>query len=193
MEDKKPILNFRGATPLKTVSINQHLKQPAMNNQLTIEDRVMKRNLSPKYRFTQHNHFQIIDILEEYRIKFNIDKREFSNMAGLSVDHYSNVSSYNARFSIRSYASYRDAIIKLKNSNEQKPVYTPSTTPVEKTTESKPLYIPNPNQSHLKITEDMVKMFLNSNNGEEICINFLKATGKYKISKSEVITNWVEL
>ncbi len=73
MEDKKPILNFRGATPLKTVSINQHLKQPAMNNQLTIEDRVMKRNLSPKYRFTQHNHFQIIDILEEYRIKFNID------------------------------------------------------------------------------------------------------------------------
>jgi len=169
MEEKKPILNFRGATPLKTVSINQHLKQPAMNNQLTIEDRVMKRNLSPKYRFTQHNHFQIIDILEEYRIKFNIDKREFSNMAGLSVDHYSNVSSYNARFSIRSYASYRDAIIKLKNSNEPKPVYTPSTTPTQA-----------PSTNNVELTAEM-------------CINFLKATGQYKISKSEVTTNWVEL
>jgi hypothetical protein len=169
MEEKKPILNFRGSVPLKTISINQHLKQPAMNNQLTIEDRVMKRNLSPKYRFTQHNHFQIIDILEEYRIKFNIDKREFSNMAGLSVDHYSNVSSYNARFSIRSYASYRDAIIKLKNSNEPKPVYTPTPTPTQA-----------PLTNNVELTAEM-------------CINFLKATGIYKISKSEVTTNWIEL
>lgn len=165
MEEKKQILNFRGSAPLKSVSINQHLKQPQMNTQLSIEDRVMKRNLSPKYRFTQHNHFQIIDILEEYRIKFNIDKREFSSMAGLSVDHYSNVSSYNARFSIRSYASYRDAIIKLKNSNEPKPVYTPT---------------PTPSTNNVELTEEM-------------CINFLKATGLYKISKSEVTTNWVEL
>jgi len=169
MEEKKPILNFRGSVPLKTISINQHLKQPAMNNQLTIEDRVMKRNLSPKYRFTQHNHFQIIDIIEEYRIKFNIDKREFSNMAGLSVDHYSNVSSYNARFSIRSYASYRDAIIKLKNSNEPKPVYTPTPTPTQA-----------PLTNNVELTAEM-------------CINFLKATGIYKISKSEVTTNWIEL
>lgn len=167
MEENKPVLNFRGSNPLKSVSLNQHLKQPTMNNQLTIEDRVMKRNLSPKYRFTQHNHFQIIDILEEYRIKFNIDKREFSNMAGLSVDHYSNVSSYNARFSIRSYASYRDAIIKLKNSVEPKPVYTPTPTPT-------------PSTNNVELTE-------------EICINFLKATGLYKICKSEVTTNWVEL
>lgn len=174
MEEKKPILNFRGSAPLKSVSISQHLKQPAMNKQLTIEDRVMKRNLSPKYRFTQHNHFQIIDILEEYRIKFNIDKREFSNMAGLSVDHYSNVSSYNARFSIRSYASYRDAIIKLKNSNEPKPVYA--------VTQPNPVYKPTPAPStnNVELTEEM-------------CINFLKATGLYKISKSEVTTNWVEL
>lgn len=168
MEEKKPILNFRGSAPLKSVSISQHLKQPQMNTQLSIEDRVMKRNLSPKYRFTQHNHFQIIDILEEYRIKFNIDKREFSTMAGLSVDHYSNVSSYNARFSIRSYTRYRDAIIKLKNSNEPKPVYTPTPTPT-----------PTPS-NNVELTEEM-------------CINFLKATGKYKICKSEVTTNWVEL
>ena len=166
MEEKKPILNFRGAAPLKSVSISQHLKQPQMNTQLTIEDRVMKRNLSPKYRFTQHNHFQIIDILEEYRIKFNIDKREFSSMAGLSVDHYSNVSSYNARFSIRSYTRYRDAIIKLKNSNEPNPVYTPTPTPTP--------------SNNVELTEEM-------------CINFLKSTGLYKISKSEVTTNWVEL
>lgn len=165
MEEKKPVLDFRGSTPLKTISINKHIKQPQMNTQLSIEDRVMKRNLSPKYRFTQHNHFQIIDILEEYRIKFNIDKREFSDMAGLSVDHYSNVSSYNARFSIRSYASYRDAIIKLKNSVEPKSVYTPT---------------PTPSTNNVELTE-------------EVCIDFLKTTGNYKISKSETITNWIEL
>jgi len=28
---------------------------------------------------------------------------------------------------------------------------------------------------------------------EQICIDFLKATGKYKISKAETITNWTEL
>ena len=28
---------------------------------------------------------------------------------------------------------------------------------------------------------------------EQICIDFLKATGKYKISKAETITNWIEL
>lgn len=170
MEEKKPVLNFRGSNPIKAVSINQHLKQPAMNTQLTIEDKVMRRGLSPKYRFTQHNHFQIIDILEEYRIKFSIDKREFSKMAGLSADHYSNVSSNNARFSIRSYSKYRDAIMKLKASNEPKPVYNP-TQPTQPT--------PSP-VSQTAITE-------------EICINFLKATGKYKISRSETITNWVEL
>ena len=95
-------------------------------------------------------------------------------MAGLSVDHYSNVSSYNARFSIRSYASYRDAIIKLKNSNEQKPVYA--------VTQPNPVYKPTPTPStnNVELTEEM-------------CINFLKATGKYKICKSEVTTNWVEL
>jgi len=169
MEEKKPILDFRGSAQLKTISINQHIKQPQMNTQLSIEDKVMKRGRSSKYRFTSHNHFEIIDIIEKNRIHHKLSKTEISNLAGLSNDHYSGVSSYSSRFSKSSYSAYKIAIDKLNNNTQPKPVYTPSTTPTQA-----------PSTNNVELTAEM-------------CINFLKATGEYKISKSEVITNWVEL
>ena len=162
MEEKKPVLNFKGSAPLKTISINQHIKNKPMNN----DNRVMARGLSPKYKFTSHNHFEIIDILDKHRLHYKLDKTEFSKLAGLSSDHFSSVSIYSSRFSVRSYAKYRDAINKLSNNNQPKPVYAPTQ--------------PTP-------TKDLFEL------NEENCIRFLKATGKYKISKSEVTTNWVEL
>jgi hypothetical protein len=197
MEEKKPILNFRGSNPLKTISINQHIKKQPMNeNEINNQERVMARGQSPFYKFTTHNHFEIIDILDKHRVFHKIKKVDFSKMAGLTQNHFGNLSNYSSRFSVRSYAKYRNLINTLNAEIEQKPVYAPTESkPVYAPVESKPkpIYIPNPNQSHLKITLEMVKMFLNSNNGEEICINFLKSLGKYKISKSEVTTNWIEL
>jgi hypothetical protein len=162
MDEKKPVLNFRGSVPLKTVSINQHIKQPQMNN----DNRVMARGLSPKYKFTSHNHFEIIDILDKHRLHHKLEKIQFSKMAGLASNHFSNLSMYNSRFSIRSYAKYRDLVNSLSNNNQPKPVYAP-TEPIP--------------------TKDLFEL------NEENCIRFLKSTGLYKISKSEVITNWIEL
>lgn len=175
MEEKKPILNFRGSAPLKTVSINQHLKQPQMNTQLSIDDKVMRRGQSPRYKFTAHSHYEIIDIIEKNRIHYKLSKTEISNLAGMSDDHYSGVSSYSSRFSKSSYGAYRIAIEKLNSNAEPKPVYA--------VTQPNPVYKPTPTptpSNNVELTEEM-------------CINFLKATGKYKICKSEVTTNWVEL
>lgn len=174
MEDKKPILNFRASNPLKSVSINQHIKQPAMNKQLTIEDKVMRKGLSPRYKFTAHNHYEIIDIIEKNRIHHKLSKTEISNMAGMSDDHYSGVSSYGSRFSKSSYGAYKIAIDKLNSNTQSKPVYeVKQALPVYKPT-------PAPSTNNVELTEEM-------------CINFLKATGNYKICKSEVTTNWIEL
>jgi hypothetical protein len=175
MEEKKPVLNYRGSAPLKTISINQHIKNKPMNN----DNRVMARGLSPKYKFTSHNHFEIIDILDKHRLHHKLDKTEFSKLAGLSGDHFSSVSTYTARFSVRSYAKYRNAINKLSNNDQPKPVY--------EVKQAIPVYKPTPTNNNSVVSQDMFEL------NEENCIRFLKATGLYKISKSEVTTNWVEL
>lgn len=152
-----------GTKQLNLSSINL-LNQKPMNN----DKKVMKRGLSPKYKFTTHNHFEIIDILDKHRLHHKLEKIEFSKLAGLASNHFSNLSMYNSRFSIRSYAKYRDAVNMLSNNNQPKPIYAP-TEPT-----------PAPSTNNVELTE-------------EVCINFLKATGLYKISKSEVTTNWIEL
>jgi hypothetical protein len=147
---------------LNLSSINLFNKKP-MNN----DNRVMKRGLSPKYKFTTHNHFEIIDILDKHRLHHKLEKIEFSKLAGLASNHFSNLSMYNSRFSIRSYAKYRDAVNMLSNNNQPKPIYAPTE--------------PTPVINHkFELTE-------------EVCIEFLKATGNYKISKCEITTNWIEL
>jgi hypothetical protein len=170
MEDKKPVLNYRGSAPLKTISINQHIKQP-MNTQLSIEDKVMLNGHSPNYNFTTQNHFEIIDVLEKNRIHHNIDEVQFSLMANYSRSCYHQLKMYQHRFSKNSYSRFRNLIYKLNYPTETKPVYQVS--------QPLPVYKPTPS-NNVGLTEEM-------------CINFLKATGKYKISKSEVTTNWVEL
>jgi hypothetical protein len=152
----------------KRVSIFNHLKKQPMDTQLKIEEKVMRHNLSPDYRFTKHNHFEIIDILEKHREHHNINKTEFSYMAGCGKSTYVNLTKCNQRFSKRSYTRYRELITKLNGNNEPKPVYAPA-----------------PSTPHVPNTQNQLN--------EEVCINFLKATGKYKISKLETITNWVEL
>jgi hypothetical protein len=147
---------------LNLSSINLFNKKP-----MNTDNRVMKRGLSPKYKFTTHNHFEIIDILDKHRLHHKLEKIEFSKLAGLASNHFSNLSMYNSRFSIRSYAKYRDAVNMLSNNNQPKPIYAPTE--------------PTPVINHkFELTE-------------EVCIEFLKATGNYKISKCEITTNWIEL
>jgi hypothetical protein len=151
-----------GTKKLNLSSINLFNKKP-----MNTDNRVMKRGLSPKYKFTTHNHFEIIDILDKHRLHHKLEKIEFSKMAGLASNHFSNLSMYNSRFSIRSYAKYRDAVNMLSNNNQPKPIYAPTE--------------PTPVINHkFELTE-------------EVCIDFLKSTGKYKISKCEITTNWIEL
>jgi len=173
MEDKKPVLNFRGANPIKPVSINQHIKQPKMNN----DNKVMRDGLSSKYKFSAHNHYEIIDILEKNRLHHNISKVEFSLMAGYKETHYSSLTIYRNRFSSVSYKRYRDLIIQLNRKEEPKPLYAPSSI--------KPP-TPSTNNNNV-VTKDLFEL------NEENCVRFLKSTGLYKISKSEVTTNWIEL
>jgi hypothetical protein len=163
--------NFRGGAPLKTVSINQHLNKTQMDKQLSIDDKVMKNGISSKYRFTSINHFEIIDIIEKERIRYNLSKTEISNLAGVSNDHYSGVSTYSSRFSMASYNAYRIAIDKLKSEIKPKQAFTPI--------QPNPTYRASPpNPSPIDTLEQAIA----------IC----KANG-LKVSKSETITNWIEL
>lgn len=166
MEDKKPVLNFRGANPIKPVSINQHINPKQMNTQLTIADE-LKVSPTHKYKFAPHNHSEIIKALDTYRNHFNIGTQEFSKMAGYWEGHFNALCTYKHKFSEPSYRKYREVVmaLKAKELNKEKPVYAPT----------EPATINN-----TELTE-------------EICINYLKATGEYKISKLETITNWVEL
>jgi hypothetical protein len=150
-----------------------------MNTQLTIEEKKLRRG-NALYSFTKgKDHYQVIELFEKYRLIHNLNKVELSKLAGFSGDHYSGISSYNSRFSRKAYNNYVNAINKLnvdKEANEnkdkeQKPVYAVH-NPL-------PVYKPTP-LNNVELTAEM-------------CINFLKATGLYKISKSEVTTNWVEL
>lgn len=142
-----------------------------MNTQLTIDKSVMKNGVSSRYKFTEHNHYEIIDIIEKHRIYHKLRKTEISKLANMSDTHYSGLSNYSIRFSKSSYTAYRIAIEKLNSNISTKPVY--------EVTQQNPVYKPTPNHK-FELTE-------------EVCINFLKTTGLYKISKSEVTTNWVEL
>ncbi len=154
-----------------------------MNTQLTIEEKKLRRG-SAMYSFTKgKDHYQVIELFEKYRLIHNLNKVELSKLAGYSGDHYSGISSYNSRFSRKAYNNYVNAINKLnveKEANEnkdkeQKPIYA--------VTQPNPVYKPTPSNN---------ENFSNKLS-EQMCINFLKATGKYKISKLETITNWVEL
>jgi len=150
--------------PIK-YSFKKQLKQLTMNTQLTIEETKIARN--HKYKFTPHNHTEIIQALEKYRNEFNILPNEFSKMAGYWEGHYKAICDYRHAFSEPSYRKYRELIIELKTKGKAE----------LKAVDEQPQSV------QYNLTELT----------EEMCINFLKATGKYKISKSEVTTNWVEL
>jgi len=169
-----------GTRKLNLSSINLFNQNP-MNTQLTIEEKKMRRG-NAMYSFTKgKDHYQVIELFEKYRLIHNLNKIQLSKLAGYSGDHYSGISSFNSRFSRKAYYSYVEAINKLneekeaneKKESEPKTLYAP--------TQPLPVYKPTPTPSN------------NVGLTEEVCINFLKATGKYKISKSEVTTNWVEL
>ena len=168
MEEKKPVLNFRGANPIKPVSINQHINKKPMNTQLTISDG-LKVAVNHKYKFTPHNHTEIIKALDTYRNHFNIGTQEFSKMAGYWEGHFNALFTYKHKFSEPSYRKYREVVMQLKAKelNKEKPVYAPTDAAPAST-------------NNVELTD-------------EVCINFLKATGNYRISKLETITNWVEL
>ncbi len=145
----------------------ERLQKPrTMNEQLTIEDRVMFNGHSSTYDFTKYNHFEIVDMFEKCRRKHNLNVKEFSEMAKYSRCCYIQKVKNQHRFSYASFNRFKDICNHLENNQNQKPIYAPTQS--------------NNVEFVGQLTEDM-------------CINFLKATGKYKISKSEIITNWIEL
>ncbi len=144
--------------------------------QLTIEEKKLRRG-SAMYSFTKgKDHYQVIELFEKYRLIHNLNKVQLSKLAGYSGDHYSGISSYNSRFSRKAYNKYVNAINIL---NEEKQTKENEPKPVYAVHHPNPVYKPTPNHK-FELTED-------------VCIKFLKATGLYKISKSEVTTNWIEL
>ena len=90
-------------------------------------------------------------------------------MAGYWEGHFNALCTYKHKFSEPSYRKYREVVMQLKAKelNKEKPVYEP--------TDAAPV-----STNNVELTD-------------EVCINFLKATGNYRISKLETITNWVEL
>ena len=148
-----------------------------MNTQLTIEEKKLRRG-NAMYSFTKgKDHYQVIELFEKYRLIHNLNKVELSKLAGFSGDHYSGISSFNSRFSRKAYNNYVNAINKL---NEQKEAKENPPKTLYAPTQPLPVYKPTPSTNNIELNEEM-------------CINFLKATGLYKISKSEVTTNWIEL
>ena len=139
----------------------------SMNEQLSIKERVMSNKHSCKYEFTKYNHFEIIDIFESYRIKYNLTEKQFSALAKYSRSCYVQKLKGQHRFSISSYNRFRDVCTYLENLNKN---------------ENDTWNIPS-KELHDKMVEFNV----------DSCINFLKATGEYKICKREITTNWIEL
>jgi len=136
----------------------------SMDTQLSIEDRVMSNGHSPNYYFTKSNHFEIVDMFEKYRIKYNLSETEFAKLADYSRSCYMQKVKGQHRFSKSSFYRFYDVCDKLeKNENDT-------------------WHIPSKD-----IHDRMVEFSVDS------CINFLKATGDYKICKREITTNWVEL
>jgi hypothetical protein len=166
-----------GTRKLNLSSINLSNQKP-MNTQLTIDEKKLRRG-NAIYSFTKgKDHYQVIELFEKYRLIHNLNKVQLSKLAGYSGDHYSGISSYNSRFSRKAYNNYVNAINKL---NEEKEAKENETKAVYQVTQPLPVYKPTPTINHkFELTE-------------EVCIDFLKATGKYKISKCEITTNWIEL
>jgi hypothetical protein len=154
-----------------------------MNTQLTIEEKKLRRG-GAMYSFTKgKDHYQVIELFEKYRLMHNLNKVELSKLAGFSNDHYSGISSYNSRFSRKAYNNYVNTINKLNEEKEANENKDKEPKPIYAVSQPNPVYKPTPPTPPIN----------NVGLTEEMCINFLKSTGKYKISKSEVTTNWVEL
>ena len=163
-----------GTRKLNLSSINLFNKKP-MNTQLTIVDNVMQNGHSSTYYFTPMNHFSIINMFERCRIKHNLTENQFAKIANYSRSCYMQKVKGQHRFSRTSFLRFYNLCDKLErdNNKDNQPL------PVYEVTQPLPVYKTTPS-NNVELTED-------------ICIRFLKATGLYKISKSEVTTNWIEL
>ena len=165
-----------GTRKLNFSTINLSNQKP-MNTQLITEDKV-NFTKTHKYDFTELNHGELVQALQKIRSKYYLTSEEFSSLAGYRKGHFSSLYCCKHKFNYRSFIKYRDAMNNLNKKHkaeikevavlkQPKPVYAPTeTTPVI--------------NHKFELTE-------------EVCINFLKTTGKYKISKSEITTNWIEL
>lgn len=152
------------------VSKLESIQKPKyMNKQLSIEDKVMLNGHSSIYDFTKLNHFEIVDMFEKCRIKYNLTEKEFSELARYSRCCYMQKMKNQHRFSYTSFNRFKNVCDNLERNSKQKPIYAP-------------------NETTSNINVEFVGKLT-----EEMCINFLKSTGKYKISKSEITTNWIEL
>ena len=159
-----------GTKKLNLSSINL-LNQKPMNKKVITED-IVQFTKNHKYDFTELNHGELVQALQKIRSKYYLTSEEFSSLAGYRKGHFSSLYCCKHKFNYRSFIKYRDAMISLnkKHKAEIKEVGV-LTQPTQPT--------PAPS-NNVELTAEM-------------CINFLKATGLYKISKSEVTTNWIEL
>jgi hypothetical protein len=165
-----------GTRKLNFSTINLSNQKP-MNTQLITEDKV-NFTKTHKYDFTELNHGELVQALQKIRSKYYLTSEEFSSLAGYRKGHFSSLYCCKHKFNYRSFIKYRDAMNNLnkKHKAEIKEVAVlKQPTPVYAPTETTPVI-----NHKFELTEEM-------------CINFLKATGLYKISKSEVTTNWIEL
>jgi hypothetical protein len=159
-----------GTKKLNLSTINL-LNQKPMNKQVITED-IVKLTKNYKYDFTDLNHGELVQALQKIRSKYYLTSEEFSSLAGYRKGHFSSLYCCKHKFNYRSFIKYRDAMINLNKKHKAE---------IKEVAVLKQPTQPTPAPSNnLELTEEM-------------CINFLKATGLYKISKSEVTTNWVEL
>jgi transcriptional regulator with XRE-family HTH domain len=104
------------------------------------------------YKFTNLTHEQILDIIEQYRVKNNLSKSELARRAGYTKTLYSNMQRNNSpsRFSRKSF----NAFMNLCNAETERTLFNAINKRIEE----------NPNANHI-----------------EAAIQLLKSTGKYKI------------
>jgi hypothetical protein len=141
----------------------------AMDKQLSIEDKV-KFTKTHKYDFTDLNHGELVQALQKIRSKYYLTSEEFSSLAGYRKGHFSSLYCCKHKFNYRSFIKYRDAMINL---NKKHKAEIKEVSVLAQPTQPTP-------SNNVELTAEM-------------CINFLKATGNYKISKCEITTNWIEL
>ena len=164
-----------GTRKLNFSTINL-LNQKPMNTQLITEDKV-NFTKTHKYDFTELNHGELVQALQKIRSKYYLTSEEFSSLAGYRKGHFSSLYCCKHKFNYRSFIKYRDAMNNLNKKHKAE------IKEVAVLKQPKPVYAP----TQPTPTKDLFEL------NEENCIRFLKATGKYKISKSEVTTNWIEL